>query len=64
MSWDIEENTGKATLTIVLQNENGILQQRHITGDQLFVNTEESIAIRKQVVLAIADNMHFNTDLE
>lgn len=64
LSWDIDENTGKATLTIVLPNENGILQQRHITGDQLFANTEESIAIRKQVVLAIADNMHFNTDLE
>lgn len=64
ISWDYNEGKGKYELTIVLPDDNGNLRQRFIAQDQLFANTQESIELRKQVVQAIADNMHFNTDLE
>ena len=64
ISWDYNESTGKYELTIVLPDDNGNLIQRHITSEQLFTNTPKSIELRKQVVSAIANNMHFNTDLE
>ena len=64
ISWDYNEVTGNYELTIVLPDDNGNLRQRHITQNQLFNNTQDSIELRKQVVQAIADNMHFNTDLE
>ena len=64
ISWDYNEVTGNYELTIVLPDDNGNLRQRHITQNQLFNNTQDSIDLRKQVVQAIADNMHFNTDLE
>ena len=64
ISWDYNESTGKYELTIVLPDNNGNLIQRHITSEQLFTNTPQSIELRKQVVSAIANNMHFNTDLE
>lgn len=64
ISWDYNESTGKYELTIVLPDDNGNLMQRHITSEQLFTNTPKSIELRKQVVSAIANNMHFNTDLE
>lgn len=64
ISWDYNESTGNYELTIVLPDDNGNLRQRHITQNQLFNNTQDSIDLRKQVVQAIADNMHFNTDLE
>lgn len=64
ISWDYNETTGKYELTIVLPDDNGNLIQRHITSEQLFTNTSQSIELRKQVVSAIANNMHFNTDLE
>lgn len=64
ISWNYNESTGKYELTIVLPDDNGNLIQRHITSEQLFTNTPKSIELRKQVVSAIANNMHFNTDLE
>lgn len=64
ISWDYNESTGKYELTMVLPDDNGNLIQRHITSEQLFTNTPKSIELRKQVVSAIANNMHFNTDLE
>ena len=64
ISWNYNESTGKYGLTIVLPDDNGNLIQRHITSEQLFTNTPKSIELRKQVVSAIANNMHFNTDLE
>ena len=64
ISWDYNEVTGNYELTIVLPDDNDNLRQRHITQNQLFNNTQDSIELRKQVVQAIADNMHFNTDLE
>lgn len=64
ISWDYNEVTGNYELTIVLHDDNGNLRQRHITQNQLFNNTQDSIDLRKHVVQAIADNMHFNTDLE
>lgn len=64
ISWDYNESTGKYELTIVLPDDNGNLIQRHITSEQLFTNTPKSIELRKQVVSTIANNMHFNTDLE
>lgn len=64
ISWDYNEVTGNYELTIVLPDDNGNLLQRHITQNQLFNNTQDSIDLRKKVVQAIADNMHFNTDLE
>nr|UWD62837.1 MAG: hypothetical protein [Bacteriophage sp.] len=47
-----------------MPDDNGNLIQRHITSEQLFTNTPKSIELRKQVISAIANNMHFNTDLE
>ena len=64
LSWDINEATGKPELTIVLPDAYGNLVQQHFTSEQLFSNNQQAEANRRRVVLAIANNMHFNTSLD
>lgn len=64
LSWDINEVTGKPELTIVLPDAYGNLVQQHFTSEQLFSNNQQAEANRRRVVLAIANNMHFNTSLD
>lgn len=64
LSWDINEVTGKPELTIVLPDDYGNLVQRHFTSEELFSNNSQAETNRKRVVLAIANNMHFNTSLD
>lgn len=64
LSWDTNENTGKPELTIVLPDDYGNLVQQHFTSEQLFSNNQQAESDRRRVVLAIANNMHFNTSLD
>lgn len=62
-SWDFNERANRYELTIALDDEYGNTKIRHLSESDLFSDTPDSANIRKQVVMAIAEHMHWNTDV-
>lgn len=60
----LQYDSENGRLIMALPNDDGILTQVVIPINQLLDTTEDAAALRRKIVLAIAENMHFNTDKE